>query len=192
MDIDWEPAPLDATHVIICNTGGSWWIKLSDKIGYEFSSRVLLEVDWKQSFDNFFVTYDDPDWTIVERPKIKKENEQMITAKMLRDTYPHRQMRAYIDNIHRDLTVGQRAAKLGALVSKYIKNCNRIGKEHVAADIDESFVWITTPEGHNFWATINDYRPARVIQPVKLEAEVKPEKKAVPKPEKKPKVGWWG
>lgn len=194
MDIDWEPAPPDATHAIICNTGGSWWIKVGNKIGYAHSSRALLEVDWIQSRADFFMTYDHPGWTIVERPKIKKENEQMITAKMLRDTYPHRQMRAYIDDIHRDLTVAQRAAKLGALVSKYIKNCNEIGwvKGAVAEDIDGSFTWRETPEGHDFWSTINNYWPPRAVQPVKLEAEVKPEKKAVPKPEKKPKVGWWG
>lgn len=105
----------------------------------------------------------------------------MITAKQLHNTYPHRQMREYIEREHPQLTRMERGQKLAALTRKFLRNCGEL--EEVPRNIDAAFLWADTPEGHEFWRAISDVHPARVV--VRM-AKVKP----APVIAKK-KVGWW-
>lgn len=105
----------------------------------------------------------------------------MITAKQLYNTFPHRQMRGYIEQEYPQLTRMERGQKLAALTRKFLHNCGEL--EEVPRNIDAAFVWIATPEGHDFWETIDGVRPAA---PVARMAKAKP----APVVAKK-KVGWW-
>lgn len=110
----------------------------------------------------------------------------MITAKQLKDTYPHRQMRMYIEDEYAHMTPEGRAAKLGALVKKFLTNFkNQFDgweePEVVPRDIDGAFTWQDTPEGHAFWRKINGYAPEEIVE------IVKPVKAKAPKK----RIGWW-
>lgn len=112
----------------------------------------------------------------------------MITAKQLKDTYPHRQMRAYIEDEYAHMTPQGQAAKLGGLVKKFLKNFElqagvwvRPDPEIVPRDIDEAFTWADTPEGHEFWRHINSFMPVEIVE------APKPAKGKAPKK----RVGWW-
>lgn len=105
----------------------------------------------------------------------------MITAKQLRNTYPHRQMREYIEQEYPQLTRMERGQKLAALTRKFLHNCGELGE--VPRNIDNAFIWVATPEGHEFWSAISDVHPAA---PVARVVKAKP----APVVAKK-KVGWW-
>lgn len=105
----------------------------------------------------------------------------MITAKQLHNTFPHRQMRGYIEQEYPQLTRMERGQKLAALTRKFLHNCGEL--EEVPRDIDAAFVWEETPEGHEFWRAISDMRPAKMAARMV---------KAKPAPVvAKKKVGWW-
>ena len=105
----------------------------------------------------------------------------MITAKQLRNTYPHRQMREYIEQEYPQLTRMERGQKLAALTRKFLHNCGEL--EEVPRNIHAAFVWGVSPEGHEFW---------RAIDRVPLAAPVARMVKAKPAPVvAKKKVGWW-
>lgn len=114
----------------------------------------------------------------------------MITAKQLYNTYPHRQMRGYIEQEYPQLTRMERGQKLAALTRKFLRNCGEL--EEVPRNIADAFAWRATPEGHDFWGDINNVilRPDPVdlhlIAPVARMVKAKP----APVVAKK-KVGWW-
>lgn len=115
----------------------------------------------------------------------------MITAKQLKDTYPHRQMRMYIDAEYPGLEPALKAARFGALVKKFLLNFNENPHggggwdqrviEEVPDNIDEAFLWANTPEGHDFWKHINSFMPVEIVE------APKPAKGKAPKK----RVGWW-
>lgn len=115
----------------------------------------------------------------------------MINAKQVYGTYPHVQMRWHIEQLMGGEPAAKKAQALGRLVTKYIRNCNEQeeDRDHVAADIDQSFTWEDTPEGHNFWSTIN----RRDVPQVFLDQWLKQPraKKEIPKAAPKKRVGWW-
>lgn len=138
----------------------------------------------------------------------------MITAKQLNGTYPHRQMRMYIEDQYAHMTPEGRAAKLGALVKKFLFNFNKNphggnrwgqkGIDEVPDNIDEAFLWADTPEGFDFWEHIQDFRPqaeeARIAPgPWDVPAFAagfeelvgKPVKVKLPKAAPKKRIGWW-
>lgn len=111
----------------------------------------------------------------------------MITAKQLYNTYPHKQMRMYVEATFDRISW---PSELSKLTRKFLRNFKAQGGgwyrhdvDVVPRDIDAAFTWAGTPEGYDFWAIISNYRPAAVELGV-----VKP-KAAVPAPKKK--VGWW-
>lgn len=113
----------------------------------------------------------------------------MITAKQLKDTYPHRQMRMYIEDEYRHMTPQGKAAQLGALVKKFLKNFEAdVGwgprdLDEVPQDIDQAFTWEDTPEGFEFWRHIH----RDIFVPVEIVEAPKPAKGKAPKK----RVGWW-
>lgn len=133
----------------------------------------------------------------------------MITAKQLYNTYPHRQMRMYIEAQYPLDTPAQQAAKLGALVKKFLFNFEFADGFHqeqenldvVPESITAAFEWETTAEGHHFWYRIHEYKPAPqevpavIVGPGPLEDLIgKPAKVKLPKAVKaapKKRVGWW-
>lgn len=132
----------------------------------------------------------------------------MITAKQLKDTYPHRQMRMYIEDLHVGKPASYRAAMLGALVKKFLFNFNNEPNaphwknfDQVPDNVEIAFLWLNTPEGQDFWERVNDFVPevAAVPQPnpwaMAFKGLVgKPVKIKLPKAAKaapKKRVGWW-
>lgn len=129
----------------------------------------------------------------------------MFTAKQLKDTYPHKQMRRYIEATVAD--AAKRPAALGQLVKKFMANCEKQFRGFgVPNNVDAAFSWANTPEGYGFWAIINAHVPkeAAKAKPVIVDFEAafapfeppvapvapKKEDKAAPKPAPK-QVGWW-
>ncbi len=135
----------------------------------------------------------------------------MITAKQLKDTYPHRQMRMYIEDEYAHMTPKGRAAKLGALVKKFLFNFNNEPNapqwknlDQVPENVDAAFLWFGTPEGQDFWERIHDYAPPREearIAPGPWDVAPfgggfeqligKPVKVKLPKAAPKKRIGWW-
>lgn len=131
----------------------------------------------------------------------------MITAKQLKDTYPHKQMRMYIEDLYPGATLAQRAAHLGALVKKFLFNFaidphGGFGdKDEVPKDINTAFIWGDTPEGQKFWGCIHDYEPVEEVLPPPRdnpwvidgfeELVGKKAKVKLPKAAPKKVVGWW-
>lgn len=130
----------------------------------------------------------------------------MITAKQLNGTYPHRQMRMYIEDKYPDANAYTRGAHLAALVRKFLLNFQKnphggagweeFGVEEVPRNIDEAFVWGDTPEGHNFWRDINEFDPHLGIffqevgpaEPVAKKVKIKV---VAPEAPLKKQIGWW-
>lgn len=107
----------------------------------------------------------------------------MFTVEQLRGTRPYMQMKEYIEEEYQHLNQRQRAGRLSSLVKKYMKNVEReVDWDVVPDDIDGSFTWALTPEGHQFWKDINDF-PGLPRKPVKG--------KGKPAQQPKKKVGWW-
>lgn len=136
----------------------------------------------------------------------------MITAKQLYDTYPHQQMRMYVQATHPALNAKQQAPILGALVKKFLFNFNNDPHggdgwnggvpldllNEVPGNVYSAFVWADTPEGLDFWAEINRYRPGFPLppRPMRLDEDdpVAEPAALAAKPVKKPakkRVGWW-
>lgn len=129
----------------------------------------------------------------------------MITAKQLNGTYPHRQMRMYIENKYPDAHAYTRGAHLTVLVKKFLKNFEDqaggwdLGDvDVVPRDIDAAFTWEDTPEGQVFWQIINDMQPEQVVPGNNLWVDwgapavaVKKAKAAAPKAPLKKQIGWW-
>lgn len=82
-------------------------------------------------------------------------------------------MQRYIADVHKDLTPQQRAGKFTALLKKFVYNSNmqKFPHDDVHANVDRQFVWMKTPEGHNFWAKVNGYSP----NPIVVEEQPRPE-----------------
>ena len=112
----------------------------------------------------------------------------MVTAKELLGTYPHQQMRAYLKGKFPQDTPKQHGARLSALVKKWLHNYHNelngwwrlLDDNGVPRDIDNSFTWGGTPEGHEFWANIHRLELPRPM-PMAKKVKDKPRKK----------VGWW-
>lgn len=203
--INWNEAPDDATHHLRALRGMCWWIKIDDEGGHHHQS--FLRNGWKLDRRNFLAVYGNDNWVITPRPQIQPKQQgehKMFTAKQLKDTYPHKQMRLYIEATVAD--AAKRPAALGQLVKKFMANCAQEGQFDVPMNVDRAFIWAHTPEGHDFWSVINRYEPKKVAKakPVMpgLEAVFdhfvppvapvapKKEAKAAPKPAPK-QVGWW-
>jgi hypothetical protein len=114
----------------------------------------------------------------------------MLTAKMLYNTYAHKQMRMYIDQEYAQLPHWMRSQKLGQLTKKFLHNFadqfrgdqDLVG---VPGNIDEAFTWEDTPEGHEFWKRICGMMPEEGVMAAPKRAKVA----KAPAPKKK--VGWW-
>ena len=111
----------------------------------------------------------------------------MITAKQLYNTYPHKQMRMYVEATFNRISW---PSELSKLTRKFLRNFrdqdggwDLHDVDAIPRNIDAAFTWGDTPEGHDFWRRIGDYRPAPIVPKV-----AKP-KAAVPAPKKS--VGWW-
>lgn len=111
----------------------------------------------------------------------------MMDIKWLRTTPAHGQLRSYVDGVFGHLNAQQKGIELARLSKQVLKNINNQDLDHELADPEDvdicaCFTWADSPEGHNFWANIDTYKPApKKVAKVKKVAEVKP---------KKP-VGWW-
>lgn len=207
--INWKEAPDDATHRLIGAHGGIyWWIKINDEGGYHHQSS--RKGGWKLDRRNFLAIYGNHNWVITPRPQIQPKQQgehKMFTAKQLKDTYPHKQMRMYIEATVAD--AAKRPAALGQLVKKFMANCEKQFRGlAVPGDVDAAFIWANTREGHRFWSIIHGYKPkkaakakpfvmdieaggfAKFADPAVAPAEPKKEAKAAPKPAPK-QVGWW-
>lgn len=111
----------------------------------------------------------------------------MINAKQVFGTYPHVQMRWYIARTVAD--EARRPYELGQLVKKYVYNCNEQNEDdEVKVDIDSSFIWDDTPEGHAFWSVISQHVPEHFKDMWLKEPRAK---KPIAKPIKPKRVGWW-
>ena len=120
----------------------------------------------------------------------------MITAKQVYGTYPHVQMRWYIERTKPEATKAAKAAFLGQLVGKFVANCNAQHdyRDDVPADIDVAFTWDDTQEGHNYWAEVNRHAnmPEEFVDQWLRQAKPKVMKVPVAAPAPKLKrVGWW-
>lgn len=131
----------------------------------------------------------------------------MITAKQLNGTYPHRQMRMYIEDKYPDANAYTRGAHLAALVKKFLFNFQnnphggagwvQAGIDDVPENIDQAFVWEDTPEGHNFWRDVQGFAPPADIildgaAPFEgLFGKKAKLKVAAPKAPLKKQIGWW-
>ncbi|MNJ28526.1 hypothetical protein D3C77_230640 [compost metagenome] len=131
----------------------------------------------------------------------------MITAKQLNGTYPHRQMRMYIEDKYPDANAYTRGAHLAVLVKKFLFNFQnnphggigaRVGDiDVVPRNIDEAFIWGNTPEDHNFWRDIHGFEPPVDIFPDEaapfegLFGKKAKLKVAAPKAPLKKQIGWW-
>lgn len=200
--INWNEAPDDATHHLRCVHGGNWWIKVGDAAGYYHMTVGFHR--WIHSHKDFFKTYENNKWVVVTRPQIQPKQQgehKMFTAKQLKDTYPHKQMRMHIEATVAD--AAKRPAALGQLVKKFMANCMaQRGHFGVPDDVDEAFIWGGTPEGHDFWRAVQQHKPralgvahpAADIDVAQVQAQPKVfAKKEAKKPEPAPKqqVGWW-
>lgn len=116
----------------------------------------------------------------------------MITAKQVYGTYPHVQMRWYIERTKPEATKAQKAASLGQLVGKFVANHNAQNPDllMVIDNVDAAFVWDNTQEGFNYWEEVSRLVPQEFVdQWLKPE---KPIKVKLPPPAPKLKqVGWW-
>lgn len=206
--INWNEAPYDATYHLIGAGGGIyWWIKIDDEGGHHHQSSRRGR--WKLDRRNFLAVYANDDWVITPRPQIQPKQQgehKMFTAKQLKNTYPHKQMRLYIEATVAE--AAKRPAALGQLVKKFMANCEKEWQFDVPMNVDLAFIWANTPEGHGFWSVINGYEPkkaakakpfvmdieaggfAKFADPAVAPAEPKKEAKAAPKPAPK-QVGWW-
>lgn len=112
----------------------------------------------------------------------------MINAKQVFGTYPHVQMRWYVEQTVAD--EARRPYELSQLVKKYVNNCNeQNGDDEVQFDIDASFIWDDTPEGHGFWQGISAHVPEHFKDQWLKRPKVK--KQPAAKPVKPKRVGWW-
>ena len=121
----------------------------------------------------------------------------MITAKQLRNTYPHKQMRMFIEREYPQAGPVERGRKLADLTRKFLRNYDALdGGNVVPRNVDAAFIWGNTPEGHDFWGAISDMQPI-----IEQEEIVFADWPAPPPPEARPakvkpvvakkKVGWW-
>lgn len=126
----------------------------------------------------------------------------MIKVADIRNTVAYKQLRAWNNRVN-----DGNPWSMGALVKKYLVNINDQKPVHWKpddhVDIDISFIWDMTPEGHHFWSRIQNVeieeavidRPAPAPRAAGLAfagEAVRPEAKK-PKAKEEPKkvLGWW-
>lgn len=117
----------------------------------------------------------------------------MINAKQVYGTYPHVQMRFHIGQLMGNESAGKKAAALGRLVGKYIYNCNDQEEErdYVENNIDASFTWDDTPEGHDFWSEVHRHKIPAEFEDAWLKRVVPRRAKVIKPAVLKKRVGWW-
>jgi hypothetical protein len=191
VEINWDEAPEGTNGHYLVNNGLRCWMKVGQpderyqwcsvgdngfrQSGIALRYTMLASNNWEKQFT----------------PRPEKVERKNMELKEFKKTKAYEQLRKFIEVNVPD--VEKRPAQLGIMVKRTMARIDP--KYWYGENSDKSILWMgnwkDTPEGHNFWHSVEKARKVDNIYPCPIGKGKEAEKPAVKKEEKPNKVGWW-